>query len=162
MVFDKHRNRGYADLSFTDEERGYLAGIIDGEGSLRVRYQRQKRPNGSWKRNLMPTVTVTNTNKELIERIIFLTGARNLSTRLTSVGRPCYDLRIQGTYRVYPLLQATKDLLIVKRRQAELLLEFCELRLNRTEEGYSGREIKIREELGLLNGGIRRNPKWKV
>jgi hypothetical protein len=46
--------------------------------------------------------------------------------------------------RVYPFLH-------LKKRQAELMIEFCELRLSRGKAKYSERELEIQRELHVSN-----------
>jgi hypothetical protein len=51
-------------------------------------------------------------------------------------------------------LSRIKDKLILKKRQAELVLEFCQSRINGAVDrglGYSDRELELYEELRKLN-----------
>lgn len=92
-------------------EAAWLAGIIDGEGYIRVH---------------PPEIQVTNCDRELLEKVLTVTGCG----AIRETGRPRSRLHRQG-YRWYTrrrsevvrLLTATQKWLITKRAKAGRLLQ---------------------------------------
>lgn len=106
--------------SITREQLNYLAGIIDGEGTISIA-PRLDIDSHSY----FLIVQVTNTNLDLLRHLIKLTGLG----RITEKGRKksnhknayYWGLRVEEIKLLLPLL---KEFLIIKRQQAELMLEY--------------------------------------
>jgi hypothetical protein len=140
------------DYNLTEIEAAYLAGIVDGEGHISL-IRAMKRPGKATYVLLSPMVGITNQSEPLIQwmdqRIVF---SKQLYHPDTSGWGWAYKLTIQGL-RVYPLLKALLPYLIVKRKRAELLMEFCEIRaVAGSAQSYGPREWKIAEEIKTYNG----------
>lgn len=146
------------EVNLNDAEAGYIAGIIDGEGSVRIQKQlhRDRRKSDDYRRfRFVPYVQVANTSKELMNEmrakigfgLIFLNRSRG------DKWKDCYAFVISTSAKIYPLLKRVSPFLIIKRRHAELLLEFCENRLRRLNqnESYSKRDLELYELLRELN-----------
>lgn len=134
----------------------YLAGIVDGEGTIQVDVPRPS------KRNYFAAVYITNTNKELLEMLKkefggFIQGPYKNGLRSKLI----YRLVWHGK-ATRPLLEAllSSKWFFVKRRQAELALEFERLREqnyrnNLSKRGYGDELratfIRIRDEIKHLN-----------
>ena len=105
-------------VNLSMEEIAYLAGIVDGEGTISVHKTHGNRKNT----NAVPYVSISNTNEALIKWIRSRVGGI-LRTR-----KPCkshykiaYDLRFYYN-RALDLITLIYPYLIVKRNQAHLLL----------------------------------------
>lgn len=134
-------------------ELAYIAGIIDGEGHITV--VRSLRPRSPYPL-YTPQVGVTNQSEVLIrwmdERIAWTT--RSLGVDVGAWGW-AYRPSLVG-HGVAPLLRALIPHLVIKRRQAELIVRFCEMRAVRmTSAHLSEAEIAVVEEARSLN---RRRP----
>lgn len=112
--------------TFSDYEKGFLEGLIDGEGALMLGYQ-------SDKRYFKPYLTVNNNSKELLEKYLVITG-EGANVRV----RPVKNMRIQQGFQkqIYVVVfnSATQIIniltqiqLTVKRKQQNLLLTACYL-----------------------------------
>jgi len=126
----------------------YIAGIIDGEGTLSI----HKTPTG-----YSPVIQIVNTNKELIEFIRkYLGGASfcEIKHKHRKREKNCYYLKIRKTKKVLELCKLFLPYLIVKREQAKILIEFCRAKLrgdlNKQKELYY--RIKKLNAKGVENG----------
>jgi len=62
-----------------------------------------------------------------------------------------YNVQIQDLETIRLFLESIKDNLIVKKPQAELMIEYCISRQNNKGKEYSKREIQIAEKITKLN-----------
>jgi hypothetical protein len=132
-------------IILSDVDRGYFAGIIDGEGTIRI-----IRALGKW---YAPFIQITNTDRELMDkcRTIFKIGKLYKEERPKLRHKPKYVYNIASVQGVKQILEQVKDILTVKRRQAELVLEFISLKEEKEDYGVLPREIEIFEEVKRLN-----------
>lgn len=115
-------------MELTDAQRGYIAGFLDGEGTIHIHCN----SDGT---NLGPVVNMSNSNLEVLETIQGWVGGR-LSThqlnkrsgKLTSKGEP-YKLAHRLTFAskkdILTFLLIVWQYLIVKYDQAELMIDYC-------------------------------------
>ena len=105
------------DLSET--EKAYIAGIIDGEGSILLAKK---------ERGFVPVVIVTNTSEILIDFLEKKIGGR-IRTKAQGMGsKPIWRLVVANRPSVYPLLKLLLPYLVVKRERAGLIIQWCEKR----------------------------------
>jgi hypothetical protein len=119
----------------------YIAGFIDGEGT--IRFQR----TGKYRR-LQPMVSVTNTHKGILDEIASFLGYGTVIFCKANNPRSkdYYHLLITGTERLGHLLDGIFTHLVIKKEQAKLMLVL----LNRTtfdHKALSQEELDFRERL---------------
>lgn len=111
----------------------YLAGIIDGEGSI-----------GFIRRNHFrtPCITITNTDKKLMDSIcsVYPSG-RLYSRKRIGANKRIYDWQLTKLVEVFDLLSQIEPFLVAKRDKACLIMAFCLLRLEKRP--YGEREIEL-------------------
>lgn len=126
-------------------ELGYIAGILDGEGSITMAY-------ASTTGVYSPVITVSNTNRFMLETLL-------AETLLGGVYKKADKRRKSKNYKqgwawhlgsvedIHSLLSKVTKYMLVKRPEAELLLECCANRLagERYDELYYHRIHKLRE-----------------
>ena len=156
--------------TLTEFELGFIIGLIDGEGTItindKIRKQRfvwkNKPKNKKDYRQLIPHVSVCNTNLEIIEKV---KETINCGYITVNKARPehnqkeHYRFHLENLSDIEQLLNQISEKLIVKRKQAKILLEFCRLRLdkmalhpNRIDLARYGDEEKLMvEEIRKLN-----------
>jgi len=139
----------------TNFEKGYIAGFVDGEGWIGLHTGKMKY-KGQTTIRLEPCVKVSNTNLEAFKFISKLIGAKHVSVdnvRQTTMNRKAlWDLRMQRHKEICAFLKIFKDLLVIKKNQAKLLLKFCKSRLSKGRGiPYSDEEVQIYHELKELN-----------
>jgi len=129
----------------------YTAGLIDGEGHIGI-----SKPNKS-RRTYAPILTCVNTNKEIIE---WLSKTFNTSTKMQSMnnlkGKDIYKFEIYSLKDLRKTLTLLLPYLRIKKKQARLLLTFCQIRIAKEEHvkyrsPYSKEEHDIYLELKKLN-----------
>lgn len=131
----------------TQIELGWLAGIIDGEGSILI----VKRGD-----TFVPCVKMANTSKVLTEKFC------NILDRL-DISYNCYgkhkegnrkyqwDVHIDGGKRVMNLLLQIQDILVCKQKQAFKVMEWIESRKINKRRDYSDSELQLRTDVMTMN-----------
>lgn len=133
------------------EDLAYTAGIIDGEGNIRL--------NKAYKsRCYTPLLTVTNTNPIITDWLQFFYGG---SVGVYKSGKanwkPSYYWRLCGV-EVVNLLKLVKPYIKLKVPQVELILKFWELHEEygvhscvAASDEYIDKSLKLFEIMGNLN-----------
>jgi len=136
-------------LNMKKEVLAYLAGFLDGDGSIYFIIR---------KKGIEPRIAFTNNSRELIEEIRSLINSKHITFwerhRINPNARETYHIRIGGLQDIKNFLEQILPYLRRKRPQAELMLEFCSSRLRRMKKGiryYSEREKEIAKEVTKLN-----------
>jgi hypothetical protein len=145
-------------------ELGWLGGIIDGEGSMLLNHRGGERRN-----NLVPSFQVTNTDFEIVERIVYILKRMCVPHHVAMYDRQTTNRRayklitVSGAKRVMKLLpQIVPVLTGEKRKKAELLREYCESRLSDWHAApFTDRQIKIYHEIRDLNARGRKGRNFR-
>jgi len=122
----------------------WLACAIDGEGCVSLC------KGGRW---FSPQVHIANTQYKFVEEVSRITGEKVISRDLRGNRKRQYYVKISDQRKVVALLQGVLPFLVIKRRQAELLVEWCTSRQSRIDYHTppTKRELEIVEELHELN-----------
>ncbi len=142
-VFKKRTRK---DFNLKRDEWIYLAGIIDGEGTLTI---------DSKKGNFNAKISIVTTNSELANwlREKLKTPVTVSKNKKHPEYRDKYEFFIHG-YKTKPFLKKILPFLIVKKRNAKLLIEFINIRLSRSKHSeHSEEEQSIVEEIRKINRG---------
>lgn len=100
----------------------YLSGLIDGEGCIGL-----NTVGSVGKQNLHPQITITNTNKEILDWVIITIGKGVVEEkpRTNDKWKTAYSVRINGHHAVQ-LAQKLEPYLRIKKLQAQVLIKFKE------------------------------------
>lgn len=124
---------------------GYLAGILDGEGTLRIN---KMKPNPKFHiahTRYTAGMSVGMVDKEPIDLLAKHLGGSVCIERAPSEGRrPIYRWAVSGRKSVFRALCLVLPYLRVKRPQAEILLDFI---LNYVDMRHQPKEVRRRELL---------------
>jgi hypothetical protein len=106
----------------------YIAGLIDGEGSIRMVKSYDK---AEWSPKYTPHISFTNTNRESVELVSEFIGNDNIFTHDSGKygykGRKiCFRVQKSGKEAVANILRKLLPYLLIKKRNAELLIEYAE------------------------------------
>jgi len=127
----------------------YLAGIIDGEGSIMVKKQKQSR-NLNWNPTFEVGIRVGMTYKPIIETLYKTFGGSFFEEKRNKY-KTIYRWNVWGNTKVLPILKALKPHLRVKKEQTILAIQLLENRVN----GYKTRTGRgtwlTKEELQFRN-----------
>jgi len=132
----------------------WLIGIIEGEGCFTLSV---KNKYGKTKRAYFPMIQITNSDVKMIAKIrdIFskLGIAYYFYAQVTKQEIPYFTVEIGGIKRIKKFLELTLPLYRCRGRQAEALLEYVNLRLNKSNNAPIGQqEHDVAEKLYNLNG----------
>lgn len=142
-------------IEWCDEfEKGWLSGIIDGEGSISL--LKEKRPHFKAGYTYKPRLCIANTNLQLIKKVHTLTGGALLKQDQTAKGwktKYTIDVSANGIRQLLPHIN-----LVAKARQLNLLKEALGILSIRCTRGRprTNHEIErlesIAEEIRKTNG----------
>lgn len=132
----------------------WLAGIIDGEGSLML----SRRLGGKHGPSFKPMLSIANTHHPTIERAAAILQAAGVGVWICTGRRKTekypaqYTIHCTGYKRMMTFLKVMQHRLFTKRRQADLLVKFCESR----NGGWAGKpyteaERQMVDEVAKLN-----------
>lgn len=156
--------------TLTDYEKGVIVTAIDGEGSvsINVKIFKQKYVWGKkvTKRKgyiqYCPIICVSNTNKPFLENIKGILGVGYLTRCKADVERnkrESWRFSLENMTDIQNLLNQIIDKLIVKKPQAQILFDYCSLRLSKIAlhptrldlATYGDKEKEMVERISILN-----------
>jgi len=111
-----------------DFELGYIAGLIDGEGSIRIVYANK----GHGKKAFVVQINVWNTDPEVIFWLKRKLGGSIIVEKKDIKRRryrPLFRWTLSGNFGVFCLLSKIKDKLIVKKETAKIVYDFCKTKI---------------------------------
>ena len=132
------------DIDKTSEcKLAYIAGLVDGEGYITLYYTKQG--------YFAPSVNVCMTS---IKCINFLQGTTNMGTISRRKLRETHNKQqyvwvVAKRFDIYSLLRALYPYLILKKRHADVLLEFIERRINEVPTDMYDKELV--KKMSFLN-----------
>jgi hypothetical protein len=147
------KNYGTSDRELTSSEAGYLAGFLDGEGCLTIGRARREGYRSGW--TYVALMMVSNTDLAGLECIAEMSGNGKIQLQ-DKRGKPTHKTLyrlIFGAKQIRHLLPQVQPHLLIKRRQAELLMAFLDLKESgqyRTDEYWRECE-RLRAEIRGLN-----------
>jgi len=111
----------------TQFELGYVAGIVDGEGCISIMRRVARRSYGTY-HDFTVHVTVGTTTFELCERLMQWVGGKTYYPHeIRGNRKPQAYWVITRRGEVRDFLLALQPYLLIKKEQAKLALEFCQL-----------------------------------
>jgi len=156
----------------------YLAGLIDGEGSIMIKKSTYRMRSPRWKDMIhpeySPRVTMKNTNKEVIFLLKRVFGGSVRKDRKVYQGKNSFkSKRVMWAYDVhdrqaYNLVRALYPYLIIKKPQAEVILELEYAKMNAKRvhtpgfygKPYNSETIARFEELYQKIKRLNRDPEY--
>jgi len=154
------RRRRKGDVAHIDTENlsefelGYIAGFVDGEGTISV--TKQGREDGL---TLHPLIRISGTDGDVVGKMASWFnksvngpyGKDAYEEKRDGNRRDYYSFEIRTWRGVLNILEGICDRLIVKRKQASLVKELCQIRLDNYGEDYTERELELVERIRELN-----------
>jgi hypothetical protein len=132
--------------ALTEAEKGWIAGIIDGEGYIGL----VENDNGT--RSLTPRVDVHSTTKCMQVELQRLVGAGYLGRkRLREGEKQVFSWSLWAVETVGPFLEVVTPYLIVKRRVAHVVLDYCTRRRVLRGQSYDARDWRALKRVRELN-----------
>jgi len=134
-------------MPLTDFEKGYLAGLLDGEGTISV-YKNTEKRIGRKRSKLGFTlgchIRISNTNVELLRKVSEITGGKIYLSSKNNRKKKVYVCQINDKAKIVEILEQLFPFLIEKKKRASKIIEFCKSRINRPslKSGYTDKEIE--------------------
>ncbi len=129
------------------KEKGYIAGLIDGEGSISIL---KGKSNVTGHMVFCVKISIGNTCLEALEyckNVIGFGAIYHMSLTGKLGKKPQYSYQIQGMLNCYKFLRVIAPCLIIKRRRAQLTLKLLEIWIKEGERrGYFARRRPVQEE----------------
>jgi len=131
------------------EDMAYLAGVIDGDGTITLHKHKQY---GRATFQLRPRLIVSNTDLAFL-RVIQKRHGGSIITHSPANGcrRASYLWRVFAIGKIRALLMGVRPFLLVKHTQAALLLAFLDSRIERGRAPYSDAEFALFEAIRAAN-----------
>lgn len=127
-------------MAYTTENLAYIAGFLDGEGSVGVTKK-------SKRNSYLPQITFNNTNLKVMNFTKDKLGINSLITikeDREKNHKKVYRIHLQNKVKCKEVLQLLIKYLIIKKKKAKLVLEFLEL--NTCTQGIRDYELCKREK----------------
>mgnify|MGYP001561094373 CR=1 FL=1 len=102
----------------------YLAGIIDGEGTIRIG---SSKPTNkiNWNTIYYAAISVGMTNRKIIEMFVKKFGSKIREEKCVANRKKMYRWGTSGNFVVPTILKQLLPYLVVKKEQAELVIKYC-------------------------------------
>lgn len=112
-------------VRLNNAEAAWLAALVDGEGTIGIWRERRPKNRSGWRYRAV--IQIVNSNKELMERARNVVDGyvhwKNLR-RDNPKHKPTYGVTVNR--RAVPgVLNQIRDYLVAKRKQSDVVLEFC-------------------------------------
>lgn len=144
---------GYNLEKLSNEYLSYVAGYIDGEGCIRATKQRNGNAHGVH-------VFITNTYLPFLKELEETFGGKvTIRNKQNERHKTIFQWRLSDRDSILRFLKAILPFIREKKKQAELLIEYCELpilRSNRYSNNYDktiearNKRINLAEEISAL------------
>jgi hypothetical protein len=142
----------------TVKELSWLGGLIDGEGTITIRYHERKNNRPM----LHPVFTLPNTSTKIIEEAKRILQKNNIpfwqtNYKGTDKWKPNSIIEVNGIKRLLKFLPIIEEYLIEKRENSKLVRNWCEKReanylLNRNWKYYDREDFETLIKIKKLHG----------
>jgi len=129
----KHNLAIWDKITLTEGEKGYLAGMLDGDGGISLSLKKDKRHLNQ----MVATIQYTNTSKEMLDWIqnkLQGVGCIHVSNKKTKKSKEGYSYMIWTPVIIEKLLFTLLPYLIIKKEQAKIMIDYLKNRPNRQKK----------------------------
>jgi len=140
----------------SSKDIGWLGGFIDGEGSLMMLkgQRRYTRKDGVESKYVDPAIKISGTEIKGLNHLTDILDKAELPYHITwrepqkAAYKKSWMVEVKGVKRCFRWCQVLLDCLVIKKHEAELMFEYCNLRLNNNHKApYTERELGIIQAL---------------
>lgn len=150
-IYDRQKCKTlqFPNYNWSETEKSYLAGIIDGEGCIMVIHHKPSSKSGHRWEYWTLRVSVCNTNKLLIDWILERCGGNfQISVSKIKTYKDTYTWRVDSK-RAKPILELILPYLILKKDQALLALEMISTSKLVGCKGHARETIELRRSISI-------------
>lgn len=132
-------------------DKRYLAGFIDGEGYISIVKHKDIRLKKGY--TLCPIFRIGSSNRQALEEINqFIKGnIKSNGIDENTKHKQVYIIDIGRIETIRAILKLVVPYLIIKKQQAELMIDFCNRRLKAKVKNYSDKDFEIAFLFSKLN-----------
>lgn len=131
LIKEKNRQLEFL-LNLTEAEKGWIGGILDGEGWIGISYQVPKSKNRF--PYLLPRISVCSTTLIMQQKLYSLCGGHIYYSKADVKKKPNdrarYIWDLYSVEKILPFLEAILPYLVVKKIVGEEVLAYCKRRFN--------------------------------
>jgi hypothetical protein len=127
----------------------YLAGFIDGEGSISCYKRKDTRTAKGF--TISSVLAIANTHEGVVEEIKSMGNFKVFYKENGKNAKKIYAMQMTDIAGIRKLLKEITRYLIVKKPQAELMIAYCNSRLKHLNNRYTEDEIKLAKQITSLN-----------
>jgi hypothetical protein len=146
-------------MPYTEIDLAYIAGVIDSDGyiGITVNTERRRKGNNSRTKSYYPTIRLTQTKIDAINLIRkYFEGSYLVIKSKKTNHRMLHGWSACSLKRSKIFLEAIYPYLRLKKEQAKIVIDYCNMRLKILEKSgskrsYTGIESKIWETVKKLN-----------
>ena len=149
-------------LNLSPTESAYLAGIVDGEGSITGARNQVRLQITSTDESLVRWVSARIPNCPIYKIESWKYQTNNWKRGINASKKPRYEVQIYRYTDLVPLLEAIVPFLVIKREMAILALEFAKSRINTVNSNYTSVSRKISEKESELLAALRLSKGEKI
>lgn len=157
----------------TELEKAYLAGLVEADGCFYLGMTTSKKKDNSYKYKFSARIDISSCSEDLMKWLSNLIGVghRKVETISRRPNALIYRWVMYNQKDVSRFINAVRPYLVHKQKEADLLLEFIEIRGQfpnvRDEKGrligrHSPREIEIYRELKALHKAKYKEPRRRT
>ena len=146
-----------------DNVRLAVAWTIAAEGTITINPNHQKNRRGYVL--ALPTIAVSNTERDFLLHFWEMVGIGRVTKTYQPSNprrRPITQWFLHSTRGCLVLLEQIYDYLPIKKKQAEIVMKFCRLRLAHKSKPYTDEEIGLIKEIRALQHRGRQTFDWSM
>jgi len=150
--------------TLSESELGWLGGIIDGEGTISIHRMFSHGKNIT----LSPRISIPNTNIIIFSKVCSILDSLDIGRHVekrdnkkNNKWKDCYIAQISNITGTKKFLDKMMQYFFGKKDQAELVLSFCNSRINTYENTHCKRSPYTEEEKNMYFQSIELNRKGK-
>jgi hypothetical protein len=138
----------------SSKDIAWLCGIIDGEGTITLRFHRRKNKTPV----IQPVINIVNTNEKIINNIIRILKSLEVpfwvsEYKRTENWKTRWVIEVSGIKRAKKLIPLIENDLVGKKENIELMKLWCEKRYNELGKRsyYTDWDLEIVKQIKLLH-----------
>ena len=149
------------EMDLSDTQKAYLAGLIDGDGSIFLSYYKYPtRKRGGIHSIISCAVSVRSANKEYAQEVLQM-----MRGKVGRVEENYFEVIISRQADILQFIEAILPYLRLKRKEAEIMIEFCRERLRdlryRRNAPYTAKCFELVDEMKALHNVPMHKREWK-
>jgi hypothetical protein len=151
----------YRNLNLSEVDKAYLAGLIDGDGSIILSFHQYSHSKGKGIHSQIScAISARSANREYTKEVMRMMGGK-----ITEPEKNFYEVIISRQADILQFVEALFPYFRLKKKQAELMIEFCRDRLKvlkyRRNAPYTIKSFELVKKMKEINNTPMSERQWK-